>query len=134
MNWNYYREDRTTRLAPQYRSFQYSSDRLDSMTPLLVVALIKITSPFFICVTSPTCVTALLCFSLVKKTKSPGFNSFFIGCTLYNAGKHIMPTPGRFEGQHFVTLYPRQWQHIIWEIPERYFPISKPVMPPKGTE
>jgi hypothetical protein len=59
-------------------------------------------------------------FSVWVYADAPGFNSFFIGCTLYNAGKHIMPAPGRFEGQHFVTVYPRQWQHIIWEIPDLY--------------
>ena len=31
-----------------------------------------------------------------------------------------MPTPGRFEGQHFETVYPNKWQHIIWEIPDLY--------------
>ena len=31
-----------------------------------------------------------------------------------------MPTPGRFEGQHFVNVYPKQWQHIVWEIPDLY--------------
>ena len=51
---------------------------------------------------------------------APGFNSVFVGCTLYNKGKHEMPTPGRFEGQHFVTVYPNKWQPIIWEIPDLY--------------
>ncbi len=59
-------------------------------------------------------------FSVWVYADAPGFYSFFIGCTLYNAGKHPMPTPGRFEGQHFVTVYPHQWQHIIWEIPDLY--------------
>ena len=40
--------------------------------------------------------------------------------TLYNHGKNITPTPGRFEGQHYVTVYPGQWQQIIWEIPDLY--------------
>ncbi len=31
-----------------------------------------------------------------------------------------MPTPGRFEGQHFETVYPNKWHHIIWEIPDLY--------------
>lgn len=31
-----------------------------------------------------------------------------------------MPTPGRFEGQHFETVYPNQWQHIVWEMPDLY--------------
>jgi Glycosyl hydrolase family 9/Cellulase N-terminal ig-like domain len=59
-------------------------------------------------------------FSVWVYADAPGFYSFFVGCTLYNAGKHIMPTPGRFEGQNFVTVYPHQWQHIIWEIPDLY--------------
>ncbi len=59
-------------------------------------------------------------FSVWVYADAPGFYSFFIGCTIYNGGSHIMPTPGRFEGQHFVTVYPRQWQHIIWEIPDLY--------------
>lgn len=59
-------------------------------------------------------------FSVWVYADAPGFYSVFVGCTLYNAGKHVMPTPGRFEGQHFVTVYPHQWQHIIWEIPDLY--------------
>ena len=59
-------------------------------------------------------------FSVWVYADAPGFYSFFVGCTLYNQGKHIMPTPGRFEGQHFVTVYPNKWQHIIWEIPDLY--------------
>jgi hypothetical protein len=59
-------------------------------------------------------------FSVWVYAEAPGFYSFFVGCTLYNGGKHIMPTPGRFEGQHFVTVYPGQWQHIIWELPDLY--------------
>ena len=59
-------------------------------------------------------------FSVWVKAQGPGFYSFFVGCTLYNGGKHPMPTPGRFEGQHFVNVYPGKWQHIIWEIPDLY--------------
>lgn len=59
-------------------------------------------------------------FSVWVYADAPGFNSVFVGCTLYNEGKHIMPTPGRFEGQHFVTVYPNKWTHIIWEIPDLY--------------
>ena len=54
------------------------------------------------------------------KLDAPGFYSAFVGVTLYNEGKNIMPTPGRFEGQHFLTVYPGQWQKIIWEIPDIY--------------
>ncbi len=54
------------------------------------------------------------------KLEASGFYSAFVGVTLYNQGKKISPTPGRFEGQHFVTVYPGQWQQIIWEIPDLY--------------
>lgn len=54
------------------------------------------------------------------KLDAPGFYSAFVGVTLYNNGKKITPTPGRFEGQHYVTVYPGQWQQIIWEIPDLY--------------
>lgn len=54
------------------------------------------------------------------KLDAPGFYSAFVGVTLYNEGQHIMPSPGRFEGQHFLTIYPGQWQQIIWEIPDIY--------------
>ncbi len=54
------------------------------------------------------------------KLDAPGFYSAFVGVTLYNEGKNIMPTPGRFEGQHYITVYPGQWQQIIWEIPDLY--------------
>ncbi len=59
-------------------------------------------------------------FSVWVYADAPGFYSVFVGCTLYNDGKHKMPTPGRFEGQHFVNIYPGKWQQIIWEIPDLY--------------
>ncbi|MDA1119870.1 MAG: glycoside hydrolase family 9 protein [Bacteroidetes bacterium] len=59
-------------------------------------------------------------FSVWVYADTPGFYSVFVGSTLYNEGEHIMPTPGRFEGQHFVTVYPHKWQQIIWEIPDLY--------------
>ncbi len=59
-------------------------------------------------------------FSVWVYADAPGFYSVFVGCTLYNGGKHIMPTPGRFEGQHFETVYPNKWHQIIWEIPDLY--------------
>ncbi len=59
-------------------------------------------------------------FSVWVYADAPGFYSVFVGCTLYNGGKHTMPTPGRFEGQHFVNVYPGKWQQIIWEIPDLY--------------
>ncbi|MCB9321805.1 MAG: glycoside hydrolase family 9 protein [Lewinellaceae bacterium] len=78
-------------------------------------------------------------FSVWVYADAPGYYSYFVGCTLYNEGEHIMPTPGRFEGQHFVTIYPGQWQHVIWEIPDLYrdavtgFSVSIMLTgPPKG--
>ena len=59
-------------------------------------------------------------FSVWVYADAPGFYSVFIGCTLYNEGKNTMPSPGRFEGQHFVSVYPNKWQQIIWEIPDLY--------------
>ncbi|MEO8472577.1 MAG: glycoside hydrolase family 9 protein [Chryseolinea sp.] len=59
-------------------------------------------------------------FSVWVYVDAPGFYSVFVGCTLYNEGKHTMPSPGRFEGQHFVNVYPNRWQQIIWEIPDLY--------------
>jgi len=59
-------------------------------------------------------------FSVWVYADVPGFYSVFVGCTLYNEGKHVMPTPGRFEGQHYVTVYPGRWQQILWEIPDLY--------------
>lgn len=59
-------------------------------------------------------------FSVWVYAESAGFYSFFAGCTLYNEGETVMPTPGRFEGQHFVNIYPGKWQQIVWEIPDLY--------------
>ncbi len=59
-------------------------------------------------------------FSVWVYADAPGFYSVFVGCTLFNGGKHIMPVPGRFEGQHFETIYPNQWRRIVWEIPDLY--------------
>jgi hypothetical protein len=58
--------------------------------------------------------------SVWVKLEAPGFYSAFIGVTLYNQGKKITPTQGRFEGQHFTAVYPGKWQQIIWEIPDLY--------------
>ncbi|UBM58013.1 glycoside hydrolase family 9 protein [Marinilongibacter aquaticus] len=54
------------------------------------------------------------------KLDAPGFYSAFVGVTVYNSGENPMPTPGRFEGQHYLTIYPDKWQRIIWEIPDIY--------------
>jgi hypothetical protein len=59
-------------------------------------------------------------FSVWVYADAPGFYSVFVGCTLYNEGTHVIPVPGRFEGQHFVNVYPNHWQRIIWELPDLY--------------
>jgi hypothetical protein len=59
-------------------------------------------------------------FSVWVYVDAPGFYSVFVGCTLYNEGTHVIPVPGRFEGQHFVNVYPNRWQRIIWELPDLY--------------
>lgn len=59
-------------------------------------------------------------FSVWVYVDAPGVYLTFAGFTLYNEGEKIMPTPRRFEGQHFETVYPNKWQHIIWEIPDLY--------------
>ncbi len=59
-------------------------------------------------------------FSVWVYADVPGFYSVFVGCTLYNEGEQKMPAPGRFDGQHYVTVYPNQWQQILWELPDLY--------------
>lgn len=51
---------------------------------------------------------------------APGVYLVFGGFKLHNEGEKVMPTPGRFEGQHFETFIPGKWQQIIWEIPDLY--------------
>ena len=57
------------------------------------------------------------CWVYVEAT---GFYTAFLGFELRNEGEHPTPTPGRFEGSHFVTVTPGQWIRIIWEIPDLY--------------
>ena len=59
-------------------------------------------------------------FSVWIYANAPGFYTVFVGFTLYNDGEQIMPTPGRFEGQHFENVYPGKWQRVVWEIPDLY--------------
>lgn len=59
-------------------------------------------------------------FSVWVYVDAPGVYLTFAGFTLYNEGEKPMPTPGRFEGQHFETVYPNKWQRIVWEIPDLY--------------
>lgn len=59
-------------------------------------------------------------FSVWVYVDAPGIYLAFAGFTLYNEGVRIMPVPGRFEGQHFETIYPNKWQRIVWEIPDLY--------------
>lgn len=51
---------------------------------------------------------------------APGIYLVFCGFKLHNEGENIMPTPGRFEGQHFETFTPGKWQQVVWEIPDLY--------------
>lgn len=51
---------------------------------------------------------------------APGYYNSFLGFKLYNNGDHIIPVPGRFEGEHCFTVVPGQWTHIVWEIPDLY--------------
>lgn len=59
-------------------------------------------------------------FSCWVYVDAPGYYLVFLGFTLHNAGVKPMPTPGRFEGEHFVTVVPGEWTRIIWEIPDLY--------------
>ncbi len=59
-------------------------------------------------------------FSVWVYIDAPGMYTVFAGFTLYNEGERVMPVPGRFEGQHFETVYPGKWQRVVWEIPEMY--------------
>ena len=51
---------------------------------------------------------------------APGIYLIFGGVALHNEGEKVMPTPGRFEGEHFETFIPGKWQQVIWEIPDLY--------------
>ena len=51
---------------------------------------------------------------------APGFYTVFVGIALYNDGERVMPTPGRFFGDHFENVYPGRWQRVVWEIPDIY--------------
>ena len=59
-------------------------------------------------------------FSCWVYVDAPGYYLVFLGFTLFNEGEKPMPTPGRFEGQHFVTVRPGEWTRIVWEIPDLY--------------
>ena len=59
-------------------------------------------------------------FSCWVYVEATGFYTAFLGFELRNEGEHPTPTPGRFEGSHFVTVTPGQWTRIIWEIPDLY--------------
>ncbi|MDR1531317.1 MAG: hypothetical protein LBS62_03890, partial [Clostridiales bacterium] len=52
--------------------------------------------------------------------EAPGFATQFVVAALHNAGKHIMPAPGRFEGFHHADVTPGQWTRVIWELPDIY--------------
>lgn len=59
-------------------------------------------------------------FSAWVYVEAPGIYLVFGGFKLHNEGEKVMPTPGRFEGQHYETFVPGQWQRVIWEIPDLY--------------
>ncbi|MCD7977222.1 MAG: glycoside hydrolase family 9 protein [Tannerellaceae bacterium] len=59
-------------------------------------------------------------FSAWVYVEAPGTYLVFGGFKLHNEGEKVMPTPGRFEGEHYETYVPGQWQQIIWEIPDLY--------------
>jgi len=58
--------------------------------------------------------------SLWVYVDSPGFSNQFFLVALHNAGEHIMPVPGRFEGTHHADIIPGEWTQIIWELPDIY--------------
>ena len=51
---------------------------------------------------------------------SPGNPNAFVSIALHNAGEHIMPVPGRYEGSHHITVISGEWRHIVWEFPTIY--------------
>lgn len=59
-------------------------------------------------------------FSCWVYVDAPGYYIAFLGFKLVNEGIHPTPTPGRFEGEHYVSVHPGEWIHIIWEIPDLY--------------
>lgn len=59
-------------------------------------------------------------FSCWVYVDAPGYYVVMLGFKLLNEGEKIMPTPGRFEGEHFVSVVPGEWTHVIWEIPDLY--------------
>lgn len=59
-------------------------------------------------------------FSCWVYVDAPGYYTAFLGFSLINEGVKPTPTPGRFEGEHFVTVTPGEWTHIVWEIPDLY--------------
>ena len=59
-------------------------------------------------------------FSCWVYVDAPGQYITLLGFKILNEGEHVMPTPGRFEGEHFVSVTPGEWTHIIWELPDLY--------------
>jgi len=58
--------------------------------------------------------------SVYMYLESPGHPNAFVSVALLNAGEHIMPVPGRFEGSHHITMTPGEWRRIVWEFPTIY--------------
>jgi len=59
-------------------------------------------------------------FSAWVYVDAPGIYLVFGGFKLHNDGEKVMPTPGRFEGEHFETYVAGKWHRVIWEIPDLY--------------
>ena len=51
---------------------------------------------------------------------APGLIFDTVILELHNTGKHIIPVPGRFEGEHHTLIHNCVWTKIIWEIPDLY--------------
>ena len=58
--------------------------------------------------------------SLWVLVEQPGIASLSMIIELYNEGEHIMPRPGRFEGQHMIDAQPGVWKRVVWEFPYCY--------------
>jgi hypothetical protein len=52
--------------------------------------------------------------------EAPGFATQFVVAALHNAGDHVMPSPGRFEGFHHADVAPGEWTRVVWEWPDLY--------------
>lgn len=58
--------------------------------------------------------------SLWVYVDAPGTLFDSVSIELHNAGEHISPVPGRFEGSHHTEIMRNTWTKIIWEFPDIY--------------